>query len=157
MEPVKKEHKLQFEQTWKIFEAVVSEFDDVTWKKAGSGYMIPAKLALHILLGVDYYIERKSEWGNRYAEGWASLDEESVPTQADILQYLEEEAAAFNSWLAGLELDAENQTFPWAGPTRSGVLVFLLRHTMYHLGEMNALLHVARDGEIDDMWMKGFS
>ena len=73
---VKDEFQSQFHQTWKIFEAIVQGFDDHSWSHSGCGYMTPAKVAIHILLSVEYYIEHKSSWSN-------GLDPESQTTATE--------------------------------------------------------------------------
>ena len=47
-----------------------------------------------------------------------------------------------------------NETFPWAGKTKLGVVIFLLRHTTYHLGELSSLLNESRDGNAEDNYVK---
>ena len=153
---VKEEFSAQFDQTWSIFTEIVGSFPDDSWTSYGVGYVVPARVAYHALLGVEYYIEYKSNWGNRTGRDWSSMATTLLPSQEDIQEYAEDLSTSLNQWLSRLDLDAENKRFEWAGKTQSGVLIFLLRHTMYHIGELNGLLYALTDGTIDDMWMKGF-
>ena len=56
--------------------------------------------------------------------------------------------------LLGETLDAHEERFPWAGTTRRSVALFLLRHSLYHIGEMNAMLFRGSNGAIADPWME---
>jgi len=55
-----------------------------------------------------------------------------------------------------MDYDAENLSFDWAGRTKLGVVIFLLRHNLYHIGELGSLLNESRNGEAEDNWIKAF-
>lgn len=59
-------------------------------------------------------------------------------------------AAKTEGLIGRLDLEAENPDFPWAGATKSGVALFLLRHGQYHLGELDALLNEQERGKARD-------
>ena len=47
----------QCQQTWNILEGIVNDFDDNAWTNLGHGYIVPARLAYHILRSTQYYLE----------------------------------------------------------------------------------------------------
>lgn len=147
------EFERQFRQSWKIFDAIVQEFDAQSWAHTGVGYMVPARVAFHILTGVEYYIQRKSDWSTRFAQKGGSTDAAALPSQQEAHQFKEELEPELERWLDEIEIDAANAQFPWAGKTQAGVLAFVVRHTMFHLGELNALLYQSRNGEVEDKWI----
>jgi hypothetical protein len=53
-----------------------------------------------------------------------------------------------------MDFGAENRSFDWAGETKLGVVIFLLRHNLYHIGELSSLLNESRNGEAEDHWVK---
>ncbi len=57
-------------------------------------------------------------------------------------------------WLFNLEYGAENKSFPWAGETQLGVVIFLLRHSLFHIGEMSSLLNESKKGVVEDHYVK---
>jgi surface antigen len=57
-------------------------------------------------------------------------------------------------WLSEMDFSAENRSFDWAGKTKLGVVIFLLRHNLYHIGELSSLLNESRNGEAEDNWVK---
>ena len=153
---IKNALKTQMDQTWRMLEAQVETFDDDAWLTEGCGYVTPARVALHTVLGVGYYIGHSSELGRRFGDSWSTVEPDELPSREQLLTHSAEVKQAFDVWLRTLTLEAENDAFPWCGPTQFGVLLFLVRHTLYHIGELNALLYRNRGGEVDDMWMEGF-
>jgi hypothetical protein len=53
-----------------------------------------------------------------------------------------------------MDFEAENESFGWAGETKLGVALFLFSHTVYHLGELSALLSESSDGNVEDAYVK---
>ena len=49
-----------------------------------------------------------------------------------------------------MDFGAQNTAFEWAGETRLGVALFLLRHSLYHIGELSGLLNESKDGDVED-------
>ena len=147
--------KTQMDQSFRMLDAQIDAFTDGEWLSLGCGHVTPARVALHTLLGVEYYIGHSSEVGARFGERWASVESTELPSRDVVRAHAAEVKQAFGVWLNGLQLEADNTAFPWAGPTQFGVLLFLVRHTLYHIGELNALLYTCRGGDVDDMWMEG--
>ena len=57
-------------------------------------------------------------------------------------------------WLSDLAYGAENKSFPWAGETQLGVVIFLLRHSLFHIGELSSLLNESKNGVVEDHYVK---
>jgi len=157
---MKAEFIKQYEHTWRIFEGVVKGYDDDAWLHAGRGAFVPARLAFHILKGVKYYIEDSSMIafvsGKSFENNWETVREAELPSQDDVLAAIHELRAKSEAWLSEMDFNAENKSFDWAGKTRSGVVIFLLRHNLYHIGELSALLNESRQGVTEDNWIKAF-
>ena len=62
--------------------------------------------------------------------------------------------AKTEAWLSDMDFTAENRTFEWAGKTKLGVALFLLRHMLYHLGELGSMLNESKQGVAEDNWFK---
>lgn len=129
---------------WRIFEQVVKAFDQAAW-------LHTARLAFHILQGVNYYIEDTSILtfgsGKSFASDWATVTEEALPSQNDILVCLDELMGKTEAWLSTMDFAAENRSFTWAGKTNLGVVLFLLRHTLYYIGELSSLFNESKKKE----------
>jgi hypothetical protein len=148
----------QYAHTWRIFERLVRDFDADAWIAAGRGANTPARLSFHILKGVKYYIEDSTTHsfasGKPLESDWETISADELPSQGDILACLGVLRAGTEAWLSTMDYDAENLTFPWAGSTRLGVALFLLRHSLYHMGELSGLLNESRRGRVEDHWVK---
>ncbi|MEJ2562516.1 MAG: hypothetical protein P8Z42_07485 [Anaerolineales bacterium] len=144
----------QYEHSWRVFEKIVEAFDEETWLHTGRKSYTPARIAFHILKAVQYYIEDKTithfASGIQFEDEWDETGEGQLPTQDDVLsciRYLREKTAF---WLIGMDFEGKNTKFEWAGKTKMGVAIFLLRHSLFHLGELSSLLSEAKSGDVDD-------
>ena len=143
----------QFLHTWKMLNDLVDEITEEEWNSQGTDYLQPARLALHIMLAVEYMTDQTSEMRERYKGQWAEFHDEKLPSKAEFATYARGVQKGVGAWLLGGSLDEPEDRFPWAGNTRRAVSVFLLRHSLYHLGELNAILFTGREGGIADPWM----
>ena len=144
----------------RIFEGITKDFDNDTWIHTGCGTTTPARIAFHILQGVKYYIEDSSTIvfasGKSFEGDWRTVKEEELPSQNDVLTCIDELKAKTEKWLSEMDYSSENRSFDWAGKTKLGVVIFLLRHNLYHIGELSSLLNESRNGEAEDNWIKAF-
>jgi hypothetical protein len=137
---------------------IVNDFDENAWLYAGCGIMTPARVAFHIVKGVKYYIEDSATTafpsGKSFEVNGATAPAADLPSQNDLLACIDELQIKTAAWLSELDVNAENQAFPWAGATKLGVVLFLLCHNLYHIGELSALLNESRNGQAEDNWVK---
>ena len=120
MEQINKhEFTKQYAHTWRVFERLVKDFDAEAWLQTGRQAITPARLALHILLGTQYYLDDKVPFqypsGKPFNIDWQTIKTADLPSQTDILAFIREMMAKTEQWLSGLECSAENKSFPWAG------------------------------------------
>ncbi len=148
----------QYAHTWRVFEGIVKDFDERAWLYAGCGPNTAAGTAFHILTGVRYYIEDSSAMffpsDKSFDLNPATMKREELPSQSDIIAGIGELKIKTEKWLSEIDLNAENKSFPWAGATKLGVILFLLRHNLYHIGELSSLLNESKNGVAEDNWTK---
>jgi hypothetical protein len=80
--------------------------------------------------------------------------EAELPSRDDILDGIQRFAELTEKWLSEMDYTAPNVAFPWAGKTQFGVALFLLKHTTFHLGELNALREESLVGPVEDHYVK---
>jgi hypothetical protein len=155
---MKTEFIKQYAHTWKVFERLVNDFDNNAWLHTGRGTITPVRLAFHILKAVKYYLEDSSTIlfasGKSFDSNCETAQEEELPSQNDILACINELKVKTEAWLSEIDFSSENRSFPWAGETKLGVVIFLLRHSLYHLGELSSLLNESRNGDVEDHYVK---
>ncbi len=113
--------------------------------------------AYHVLVSTRFYIEDTEDVtfksGKPFTGNWLECDEEDLPSQADILDAINLFTMKTERWLSELDYETPNETFPWAGKTQLSVAIFLLRHSLYHLGELSALLNESKNGDVPDHYV----
>ncbi len=148
----------QYAHTWRVFTRLVNDFDDKAWFHTGRNAMIPVKLSFHILKATKYYIEEQSSIqfisGKAFDIDCATAKEGELPSRNDILDCIDYLSKKTEKWLAEIDYQSANETFPWAGKTKLGAVIFLLRHSLYHLGELSSLLNESRNGNAEDNYVK---
>ena len=148
----------QYNHAWKMFSLMVTDFDENAWTQTGCSYIIPARIAYHIIGGVNYYIETEEPVpvlsGKENSWNWENAPLEDLPTQEDLLGLIRVFKQGTDAWLMGCNLEDENKKFGWTGSNKLSVALFLLRHMEYHIGELNLLLHMSKDGNANDNWVK---
>jgi len=151
----------QDEHTWKVFERLVADFDQDAWLHTGRGVITPARLSLHILQSVRYYIQDSSAVrfpsGKSFESKWTMVKEEDLPSQSDVVACIADMQMRTRNWLSEMDFGAENRSFAWAGKTQFGVALFLLRHSLYHLGELSSLLNESKNGVTEDNYVKALA
>jgi uncharacterized damage-inducible protein DinB len=155
---MKTEFVEQYGHTWRVFERLVKGFDQDAWIHTGRGTTTPARIAFHILQAVRYYLEDSTTVlfasGKSFkGDSWAIV-EEDLPSQNDILVCIGEFKVKTEKWLSEMDFGSKNESFEWAGETRLGVALFLLRHSIYHMGELSSLLNESRKGNAEDNYVK---
>ena len=116
--------------------------------------MTPGNVAMHILGSTRYYIgdseDVELEDGTLFDFRKPDSPDALPPGQSTVIHLAKVMEERTNRWLSSLRLFEANESFPWTGTDRLSVAVFLLRHSSHHLGELNAMLHRSRDGQIRD-------
>ncbi len=147
----------QFAHFWRVFERLAAGFDETGWLQGGRNANTPARLSFHILKATRYYLEDASPIqlpsGRDFEINGAIAENEALPTQTDVIACIHLLANKTETWLKTMDYAAENTAFPWAGKTRLGVALFLLKHSTWHLGELSQLLNDHRDGNVEDHYV----
>lgn len=150
----------QYNHTWKMFYLLVNDFDTNSWLETGCSYIIPARIAYHIIGGVSYYIENNTKIslvsGKENNWNWEDAPTEELPTKKDIIALIRVFKTKTDKWINDCDFEAENSKFAWTGANQMSVVQFLLRHMEYHIGELNLLLHISKNGNANDNWIKAF-
>lgn len=155
---IKGEFIKQYAHTWRVFERLVNDFGSDAWLHTGRGATTPARLSLHILQSVKFYLEDPSTIlfasGKSFETNSETAKEDALPSQGDIVACILEMGAKTEKWLSEMDYEAENSEFKWAGETQLGLVIFLLRHSLFHIGELSSLLNESKNGHVEDHYVK---
>lgn len=141
--------KDQWTRTWNMWEAMIHSIPDDEWRKGDVDYLIPARHLIHVIHADDIFTGDTPfdqydhfKWFEARDGEWETVPEE-LPNKEAALAALADVRAIVEERLTKLDdaawLEPE-KVHPWTGPTRMSKLLYNLRHTQHHLGEVNAEL-----------------
>jgi len=122
----------------------IQAFPAAEWRKGDTPYQRPAGWALHALASIDDYCTLKpGEAGANppFAVNWEEKDSSKLPSQDEMLAYLDQMERKLAGLLAQADLSQPETLFRWTGSTLLSRVVYLLRHVQHHLAEMCLELH----------------
>jgi len=139
-----------YTRTWDMVRGAIEAFPDDGWRAGDVDQLVPARQALHIVETADYYSgewegAEMIPWGARLDYEWEACPRDKLPSQADLLSYLDEVKAKVEAWLTkrgddGLLGEPPDKCFPWTGACDLSRALFLIRHTHHHLGKIHSEL-----------------
>jgi tetratricopeptide (TPR) repeat protein len=134
----------QFVRALSMLREAVKAFPADEWRKGDTPYQRPAGLSLHAVEAIDDYAALKpGESGCRRRPNvdWEDKDSTKLPSQDDLLAYLDEAERRLAHLLANADLTAAEELFRWTGSTLLSRVAYALRHTQHHLAEVCLELH----------------
>lgn len=145
----------QFESFWSMFFSVFDVCTPEEWREAGvEAFATPARLMLHIVETVDYYFDAEPEafdWGR---EGdWRHDAVKALPSEGAMRDYAREVRHKTEDWFTYHEAEdcnAHESTFGTDWETDLERVVYVLRHSQHHLGQLS--LELQRRGLPEILW-----
>ncbi len=148
----------QFQRTAAMIRGLITEFDDSQWRAGISNFLIPAKLSFHLIESLEFYFTQpeggeenyRFPFGRRFGQPWWKTPDQELPSQENLLAYLEEIETLIAETFAEMDDEALHAPFEYldfSGKTWTGHLAYALRHTMHHQGQLSALsIHHGHEG-----------
>ena len=134
-------------RAWHIVADASRNITDRYWCEGDNKRLVPARVGYHLLMAGERYTWQRSAddylTQRRYGMDWLELPLEQLPLLSDYLVAMEAMAEETDQWLrdAGDEgLLRTPSVWPWCGTTLLGQALYLLRHTQYHVGDLNCEL-----------------
>jgi hypothetical protein len=139
--------KDQWARTWSMWEEMIQSIPDEEWARGEIDYLIPARHLIHVTVGEDVFSANtpldefdQSKWFGVPAWETAASDLPSKEIALGRLAVFRSTVEARLSQLTDEALLEPEEAHPWTGQTRMSKILFSLRHTQHHLGEINAEL-----------------
>ena len=139
--------KEQWARTWSMWKEMIHRIPAEEWASGEVDYLIPARHLIHVTVGEDVFSadtpldeSDESKWFGVTAWETAVSDLPSKETALGRLAAFRSTVEARLSQFTDEDLLKPEQLHPWTGQTRMSKLLFSLRHTQHHLGEVNAEL-----------------
>lgn len=145
----------QYEITISMLEGVISTFPAEAWR-AGDDDQQPAAIALHAVQALEFFFsdaDNAETWDYPFGKPAWEIDGSGLPTSDQLLTHMQGVKAGINRFF-DTTTDASLATpftrYDWSGATLGGHLVYTLRHTTLHHGQLTILRHQA--GVNADTW-----
>jgi hypothetical protein len=136
-----------FDRQFKTLDGVYVRASDDAWTFADQRLKGVWQWMAHLLETIEYYLsDKKSEefpWGHRFHLSWENPPAESVPSKETMRAYQKDVEQLVHRVLAGKtdrDLATSEALRPWTGKTYLGKLLYLMRHTQQHIGDINRIL-----------------
>jgi len=138
-EQVVKSITRQFVSAWDMARQAIYNIPDEDWK-ATHGEWCFATVAFHIVETVDFCSQGSAEgfeWGGRFdVTKKGGYEPRNMPSKKELLDYLDEMEKRTAKVLTAPEIPLEQKDgFPWFHSVLEKLL-YALRHTMFHTGEL---------------------
>ncbi len=144
----------QYQRALKMFMEAVMAFPADEWRKGDIDYLRPAGVAYHIVEAIDAYTGNqpvdKFQWGGRFNVDWEDSDSERLPSQEQLIAYLDEIEDRLQEWFGNIDLLATETMFPWTGALILGRAIYCLRNIQHHVSELS--LELTRRGYKSPEW-----
>ena len=136
----------QFDRSLDMLREVIENIPSEKWLTGFSETFVPAMIAYHTVESLDFYFSNKTEeefkWGYRFRGPWWETRPGDWPTKEEVATYLEEVAEKIGMFFESTtddELVKRFDLYDRSGRTVLTHLVYALRHTMHHQGQLVAL------------------
>jgi hypothetical protein len=145
----------QFGRTWQELRDALVKTPASEWRRADAvsgaetDYLVPARLAYHILRTTDMYAthmgyEEYKPHRKYTLDNWEG-PVEALPEREEVFTFVNECEVQVKEWLLDLSeegLMEEEEKYPWTGAHKLGRALYLLRHNQWHIAEINTLLRL---------------
>jgi hypothetical protein len=143
----------QFDRTWEMLRASIERLTDEQWRTAPNERMIPARWAYHAIGAAYRYARENQEDYDRIELAGVNRESppEAFPSRQDMLTCLGQVEVKMRTLLNRLSDDEllGPTGFPWTGESILEQMIYTLRHTQYHLGELAAALRFYGSNEAE--------
>ncbi len=131
----------QYMRLFSMLRVAIENCPEAQWSQGETLYRRPATLALHIIQSISYFSAREA--GDQLEDelmqaNWRERDSQKLPSQNDLLQFVDEVEQRTANFIAKADLTAPEELFPWTGSSVLSRCLFALRHAQHHLADLIA-------------------
>jgi hypothetical protein len=138
----------QFERQFKTLDTLYDRVNDGAWAYADPRIKGVWQWMAHLLETIEFYLGDKNDgfpWGHRFDLDWENNQADPVPSQEAMRAY-QNDVQVFAAQVLSSKTDddllASESLHPWTGSAYLGKLLYLMRHTQQHIGDINRVLRL---------------
>lgn len=163
--PLVKALHAQFYRTYRMWKEELSKIPSRDWHKSTDDYLHPSRQVIHTLQAIDCYTSNKDAFRYNWKQFFPLCQEPinpferewiekaiNLPGKKESLELLEQWWQKFFAYLKTLndqDLVKPNKLHRHTGHTLFEKLIYILRHTQHHLGEINTDLRLRNLNRVD--------
>ena len=156
--PLVKALYAQFYRTYRMWKEELNSIPSRDWNKCIDDYLHPSRQLIHILQAIDCYTSSKDAYTYNWKQFFPLCQEPITPFEREWIEKVEnlpgknESLEMFDRWwkkffeylitLSDQDLIKPNKIHRHTGATLFEKLIYILRHTQHHLGEINTDLRL---------------
>jgi hypothetical protein len=136
-----------FERQFRTLEGAYERASERAWACEDDRLKGVWQWLLHTLETFEFYLgERPADafpWGHRFNLDWEDAETDHVPSKAEMHAYQRDVEQFVQQVLADksdAHLAAAEAAMPWTGKLYTGKLLYVMRHTQQHIGDINRVL-----------------
>jgi hypothetical protein len=137
-----------FERQFKTLDTLYDRANDGAWTYADQRIKGAWQWMAHTLETIEFYMGDKNDgfpWGHRFGLDWENDQADVIPSREAMRAY-QEDVQAFTIQVLGSKTDADllapESLHPWTGVAYLGKLLYVMRHTQQHIGDINRVLRL---------------
>ena len=145
-----------FERQFRTLDGVYAKASDSAWTYPDARAKGVWQWLLHTLETVEYYLSEKSSeefaWGHRFGLDWENARPDRIPGKDEMRAYQDDMEQLVRRTLASKtdqDLTMPEEVARWTGKLYLGKLLYLMRHTQQHIGDMNRVLRLNGDEALE--------
>ena len=136
-----------FERQFKTLDGLYERANDGAWTYPDGRVKGAWRWMAHVLETIEFYLGEVNEgfpWGHRFGVDWE--DEQAVPPGKEAMQAYQADVAQLTRAVLDGKTDRAlvqpETVHPWTGKAYLGKLLYLMRHTQQHIGDINRVLRL---------------
>jgi hypothetical protein len=142
------EYTDHFERQFKTLSGIYTTVNERAWRYEDVKIKGVWQWTYHTLETIEFYMGDRTtfDWGNHFGVDWEDHGAKASPEPKAMALYQEMIREKTLTELAHKEDSSFSQTetvFAWTGATYAGRLMYLLRHTQQHIGDINQVLRLS--------------
>lgn len=141
------EFAAHFQRQFRTLEGAYGRASEEAWAYDDQRLKGVWQWLLHVLETVEFYLDERPAdafpWGNRFDLDWEDAGTDRVPSRAEMQVYQDEVEHLVQRALADKteeDLAAAETLRPWTGDLFAGKMLYVIRHTQQHIGDINRVL-----------------
>ena len=137
-----------FERQFKTLDTLYDRVNDEAWRYADQRVKGAWQWMAHLLETIEFYLGDKNDgfpWRHRFGLDWEDAQADPIPAPKAMRAY-QKDVHALVMQVLGSKADggllAPEALHPWTGKLYLGKLLYVLRHTQQHIGDINRVLRL---------------